>query len=185
MDNSQKTDNQLVQMALENRKDFSLLIERYSPKLQRYVLRLGRINSDDCQDILQDIFIKVYKNLNDYDCNLKFSSWIYRIAHNQVIDFFRKNSARPHILISNEDYDFFDIIGENFDLLSDAQKEFDKKKVLECIDKLDEKYKEVLMLRFLEQKDYKEISDILEKPEGTIATLINRAKKQFKEQYGR
>jgi RNA polymerase sigma-70 factor (ECF subfamily) len=183
MDNSQKTDNQLVQMALENRNDFSLLIERYSPKLQRYILRLGKISNDDCQDILQDVFIKVYKNLNDYDSDLKFSSWIYRIAHNQVIDFFRKNNVRPHVLVSNEDYDFFDIIGESFDLISDAQRDFDKQRVLACINKLEEKYKEVLMLRFLEQKDYKEISDILEKPEGTIATLINRAKKQFKTVY--
>jgi len=48
------------------------------------------------------------------------------------------------------------------------------------LNKLDDKYKEVLVLKFLEEKDYKEISDILQKPLGTVATLINRAKKQFK-----
>lgn len=181
MEISQKTDNELVAMALRNPHDFSFLIERYSPKLSRYVLRMGRISQDDCQDILQDIFIKVYKNLNDYDDSLKFSSWIYRIAHNKTIDSFRKNSARPQIAISNDDYNFFDMIGESFDLSSMAQRQDDKEKVLKILEMLDEKYKEVLVLRFLEQKDYKEISDILQKPEGTVATLINRAKKQFKD----
>jgi len=183
METSQKTDAELVQMALRNHNDFLFLIERYSPKLTRYISRISNASSEDIQDVLQEVFIKVYKNLNDYDCDLKFSSWIYRIAHNQLMDFYRKKKSGPKILLSNDDYDFFDIIGENFDLISHAQNDDDKKNVLETLEKIDGKYKEVLVLRFFEQKDYKEISDILKKPEGTIATLINRAKKQFKDLY--
>lgn len=183
MENDQKTDQELVSLALSNPNDFSFLIERYSPKLTRYIYRTTRIGQEDVDDILQDVFIKVYKNLNDYDSDLKFSSWIYRITHNQLMDFYRKKNARPQVLVSNDDYDFFNLIGQSFDLIGEAQKQLDKEKVLQTLNKLDGKYKEVLVLRFLEQKDYKEISDILKKPEGTIATLINRAKKQFKELY--
>jgi len=185
MDLNDKTDAELVRMALRNRNDFCFLIEKYSSKLSRYIFRLSNAPKEDIDDILQEVFIKVYKNLNDYDCDLKFSSWIYRIAHNQLMDFYRRKKTRPQVLIAQDDYDFFDIIGESFDLANCAQNQDDKKRILETLDKLDGKYKEVLVLRFLEQKDYKEISDILKKPEGTVATLINRAKKQFKELYGK
>jgi RNA polymerase sigma-70 factor (ECF subfamily) len=74
------------------------------------------------------------------------------------------------------------ILASNEDLAKELERKYTGEEVRSVLDDMDERYKEVLVLKFLEEKDYKEISDILEKPMGTVATLINRAKKQFKEE---
>jgi len=130
---------------------------------------------------LQDVFLSAYKNLNDFDQDLKFSSWIYRIAHNKVISHFRKVTARPKTMTYEGDSQLLNILASEEDIAKSMEKRHDAAEVRDVLDELDEKYREALVLKFLEEKDYKEISDILEKPMGTVATLINRAKKQFKE----
>lgn len=176
----EKTDEELVALTLENQDFFSCLVERYEPKLMRYVMRISAATREDAEDLLQDIFVKVYRNLNDFDQNLKFSSWIYRISHNQVVSNWRKTAARPQVLKFEADEDFLKFIAADGDLASDVERRFTGEEVRRMINSLDEKYKEVLVLKFLEGKDYREISDILQKPLGTVATLINRAKKQFR-----
>ncbi|MFA5925961.1 MAG: sigma-70 family RNA polymerase sigma factor [Parcubacteria group bacterium] len=174
-----KTDEELVVLALKDQDYFSCLVERYEPKLKRYILRISASTQEDAEDLLQEIFVKVYRNLNDFDPGLKFSSWIYRIAHNQVISQWRKTRVRPQVLKFEADEDFLKFIATDEDLARDTERKFTGEQVRATISELDPKYREVLVLKFLEGKDYKEISDILEKPLGTVATLINRAKKQF------
>jgi RNA polymerase sigma-70 factor (ECF subfamily) len=128
---------------------------------------------------LQEVFIKVYRNLNDFDQSLKFSSWIYRIAHNEVISHYRKMKSRPKLITTDND-EWLKTIAGSDDLEKELERKFTSEEIRNILSKIDAKYREVLVLRFLEEKDYKEISDILEKPMGTVATLINRAKKQFK-----
>ncbi len=178
-DCNEKNDEELVALALKNQDFFACLVERYEPKLMRYVRRISAATQEDAEDLLQEIFVKVYRNLNDFDPDLKFSSWIYRIAHNQVISYWRKTKVRPQVLKFEADEDFLKFIATDEDLARDTERKFSGEEVRKMIENLDEKYKEVLVLKFLEGKDYKEISDILEKPLGTVATLINRAKKQF------
>lgn len=79
------------------------------------------------------------------------------------------------------DSQLLNILASEEDIAKSMEKRHDAAEVRDVLDELDEKYREALVLKFLEEKDYKEISDILEKPMGTVATLINRAKKQFKE----
>ena len=176
---AEKTDEELVALTLENQDFFSCLVERYEPKLTRYIRRISAATREDAEDLLQEIFVKVYRNLNDFDPDLKFSSWIYRIAHNQVISHWRKTKSRPQVLKFEADEDFLKFIAADEDLAGDTERRFTAEEVRRIINQLDEKYKEVLVLKFLEGKDYQEISDILRKPLGTVATLINRAKKQF------
>ena len=89
------SDAELVKLSLANQNDFLYLVDRYKGKLMNYIRRLTNINDDDAEDILQEVFIKVYLNLNDFNADLKFSSWIYRITHNQVISNHRRLKARP------------------------------------------------------------------------------------------
>lgn len=180
----EKTDEELVALALKNPQAYSFLVERYEEKLLRYIMRISVNTKEDAEDVLQDVFLSAYKNLNDFDQDLKFSSWIYRIAHNKVISHFRKVSARPKVMTYEGDSNILNIIASDEDITRDIDRKFTAKEVYEILDKLDDKYREILILKFLEEKDYKEISDILEKPMGTVATLINRAKKQFKEKSG-
>ena len=175
-----KTDEELVALTIENQDFFSCLVNRYTEKLTRYIMRISASTSEDAEDLLQEIFVKAYRYLNDFDQSLKFSSWIYRIAHNQVISQWRKTKSRPQVIKFEADEDFLKFIANDEDLALDTERKFEGEEVRELINALDEKYREVLVLKFIEGKDYKEISDILQKPLGTVATLINRAKKQLK-----
>jgi len=175
----EKTDEELVALTLKNQDFFSCIVERYEVKLTRYIRRISAATQEDAEDLLQEIFVKVYRNLYGFDPSLKFSSWIYRIAHNQVISQWRKTKSRPQVLKFEADEDFLKFIAADEDLAGNIERKFTGEEVRDVISRLDGKYKEVLVLKFLEEKDYKEISDILRKPLGTVATLINRAKKQF------
>ncbi|EKE18973.1 MAG: hypothetical protein ACD_9C00181G0002 [uncultured bacterium] len=175
-----KTDEELVALTLQNEDFYAILVERYEEKLARYILRISGGSKEDVEDTLQDVFISAYKNLNDFDQSLKFSSWIYRIAHNKVISHFRKITARPKTVTYEGDGQLLNILASDQDLTRDLERKYTAEEVKMVLNTLDERYREVLVLKFLEEKDYKEISDILQKPMGTVATLISRAKKQFK-----
>lgn len=180
----QKTDEELVRLALENQACFAYIVERYQKKLLSYILRISGFSREDAEDVLQEVFIKIYVNLNSFDDNLKFSSWIYRITHNEVINNYRKKKARPQSVMDLDD-EFLNNLASDMrtDKLADGK--FLKENVKRAMEQLDAKYREVLILRFWEDKDYKEISDILKKPMGTVATLISRAKNCFEEEIAR
>ena len=93
-----KSDINLVKLTLADQDYFLCLMEKYKAPLARYIIRLSNIDSDSAEDVLQDIFIKIYQNLNAFDQSLKFSSWIYRIAHNEIISHYRQLKARPQLI---------------------------------------------------------------------------------------
>lgn len=181
----EKSDTELGQLSLKDQQFFLYLMQRYEARLLRYIRRISNFDPDDAEDILQEVFIKIYNNLNGYDSNLKFSSWIYRITHNQVISHFRKQKARPQKVIWDLDQEFLNNLASEFDLNEFTDLKINQDLILKILENLDFKYKEILELRFLEDKSYSEISDILKKPSGTVATLINRAKKQFQKELAR
>jgi RNA polymerase sigma-70 factor (ECF subfamily) len=179
---SGKTDNELVTLSLRDSTLYRHLIDRYHSKLFRYVVRLARLPKEDAEDILQEVFVKAYVNLNDYDLNLKFSSWIYRIAHNETVSFLRRVAARPKAAYFDPEFDGEEErLKANIDLAAETDLKFRAGQIREALAKIDAKYQTVLVLKYLEDKSYEEMSDILKKPPGTIATLLNRAKKKLKE----
>jgi len=179
-DCTQMSDNELVKLSLDNSDHFLCLTRRYESKLLHYISRISRFSREDAKDILQDVFIKTYYNLNEFDPELKFSSWIYRITHNQTVSEIRKKSIRPTIPLEKEDIDRFE---DAFDIVKEIDNSIDRQKIDEVISHLDEKYREVLILRFLDEKDYVEIADILKKPTSTVGNLIARGKILFKKEY--
>tara|TARA_Y100000310_G_scaffold323497_2_gene383894 strand:+ start:291 stop:878 length:588 start_codon:yes stop_codon:yes gene_type:complete len=176
----EKTDEQIVVLTLSDKEYFKIIIDRYEKKLRRYIYRLAKVSYEDVEDLLQNIFIKTYCNLNAFDTYLSFSSWIYRITHNEVISWYRKQAVRPEGNILELSDWVLQNISDDFDFLE----ELDAKNLLHVIKQalniLDLKYREVIILRFIEEKEYKEISDILEKPINTVSTLISRGKKELK-----
>jgi len=180
MDEQHLTDEETVIAALTDKEQFGVLMDRYEAKLRRYISRLGIRNPDDQLDVLQDIFIKVYRNLNGFDSRLKFSSWIYRIAHNEAISSYRKKNIRPEGHLISDSEELLSFAAGNLD---SAELQFDEavnaEVVHQALQKLEQKYTEVLLLRFFEHKDYDEISDILQIPIGSVGTLIHRGKKQL------
>jgi len=172
------SDEALVEKIISDDQElFGEVVKRYQDKLERYIRRLGS-STEQSQDIVQDTFIKTFQNLKSFNSKYKFSSWIYRIAHNEAINLFKKESKY-------QKFSFSDWLSEVLPSSSNVEEEVTEKLDLEQLkkklSKLDLKYKEVLILYYLEDKKYKEISRILKIPTSTVGIRLKRAKKQFKE----
>lgn len=177
------TDSELVVLSLKDSDNFYCLMKRYEEKLLSYVHRFSGLPEEDAKDIVQESFINVYQHLNDYDSRLKFSSWLYRIVHNQTINFIKKNKLSQKIDLTDQDDNFVDWLVADTNIEKEVLASHFNDCVVKILEKLKPEYKEILILKFFEDKDYSEISDILQKPTGTVATLISRAKIQFKKIY--
>jgi RNA polymerase sigma-70 factor, ECF subfamily len=177
---AEKTDVELAGLSLENPDYFFCLLKRYEDKLLRYVIGFSGLSRDDAEDILQEVFIKTYRYLNDFDSRLKFSSWIYRIAHNHTISYLRKKNVRPSVGLEGEEAER---LADEFSIVRELDGKIEREKINAILEKMDDKYREVMILRFIEGKDYVEISDILQKPVSTVGNLISRGRKIFREEY--
>lgn len=169
------TDSELVSLSLKDTSYFECLYNRYESKLILYIKRISYFSDAEALDILQECFINVWRNLNDFDSDLSFNSWIYRIVHHQTVSHWRKSISYG----KNKTVDVNLI--QNLTSSESRNNDNNEENILKIMDLLPEKYKLVLVLKYFEQKDYVEISDILKIPEGTVATHLNRAKKAFKE----
>jgi len=181
-DCTNETDEQIIARVPTDREVFGYIIDRYEDKLRRYLRRLMPGLQEDTDDLLQDIFVKVYVNAHGFDTSLKFSSWIYRIAHNEAVSWLRKKKVRPDTVELGDDE--FTTFVESADIARDFKEtRLAKDEVKRVLADMSDKYRTVLVLRFLEGKNYEEIGDILTVPGGTLATLIHRAKKEFSSIY--
>lgn len=175
---TEMTDNELVELSKNDPNVFGEIVSRYQNRLFHYVRRISYFPNEDIEDILQEVFIKVYKSLNIFDDDLKFSSWIYQIARNATIDAIRKKQSRPQSVYFEED-DILKLFQSDIDVHMQTEVRNHLDIMRKIIDDLPYKYKEVLILRFLEDKNYEEIMDIVQKPKGTVAALINRGRKML------
>lgn len=175
------TDEELAKRSVTDTAAFGELIERYEATLLRYVMRRSHATKEDAEDIVQNSFIKMYRNINDFDSSLKFSSWAYRITHNELIDWYRKQKSRPQLIFSEKDEDIFASIAGDMNIEKDAIQAEVKKEIKDIIETLDPKYQEIISFRFFEEKSYDEIADILQIPPGTVAIRLSRAKKILEE----
>ena len=163
------TDEKVVEIVRNNDSEiYGEIVRRYWEKLLRYVAYLIK-DEQKAVDVVQNSFIKAYINLNGFNTKKKFSSWIYRVTHNEAMNILKKHKRE---VVMNEDFDW--------DSGVDIEKEYGKKElrqmVRKCLNGIPLKYKEPLSLYYLEEKSYKEISDILRMPVGTVGTNINRGK---------
>jgi RNA polymerase sigma-70 factor (ECF subfamily) len=176
----EQSDADIVRASLAEKEKFGSLVVRYEDKFRRYIRRLGVRNQEDQDDVLQDIFIKIYKNLNGYDQKLPFSSWAYRIAHNEAITHFRKRSVRPEGNAIDQGDEVIALSASNENLMKELEAQDDGRLLLSALHTLDAKYRDVIVLRYFEGREYAEIADILEMPIGSVATRLFRAKAALK-----
>jgi len=174
-------DKQLVEAAKVNPDEFQGIVTRYWNRLFSFVRRTSYFSQEDIEDILQEVFIKVYRYLNDYDDSMAFSTWIYQITRNTVIDEIRKRKARP-IAYQLETEELLKVLRSSLDIAHHLAINDSLAKIKKIIYDLPFNYREVLILRFLEEKEYSEIMDILELPKGTVAALISRGRKMILEE---
>lgn len=168
-DISKLSDEKLVSLVKKKDKElFSEVIKRYEKKLLRYADYLLS-DEHDAADVVQNTFIKTYINLNGFNENKKFSSWIYRIAHNEAMNLVNKKRKQVKI---GSDFE----IDSGIDLEDEIILKELNSQTRNCLKQMPVLYSEPLVLYYLEEKSYEEISDVLRIPIGTVGTRINRAK---------
>ncbi len=180
-DTEKMSDEEIAALVLEDKEFFGFLIKRYEDKLGRYIRRLGASKKEDMEDILQNSFIKAYKNINDFDTKLSFSSWMYRITHNESVSFFRARSIRPEANLVEGGDEILTFMQDETNAWDTANERNNAEHIKKAINELDQKYKDIIVLRFFEGLEYEEIGDVLKISSGSVATLIHRAKKKLAE----
>lgn len=177
MENSSRSDAELIKSVLaSNKDDFAILMNRYQQKIFAYLYRFLFQNKEAAVDLTQDVFIKVYKNLGSVDTDLPLQPWIYRIAHNEAINYLRTKARKKETPLTEKHWHTLSNPDEADPLELEDQKEL----ILRALDLIDKKYKEVLVLFFFEELSYQEIAEVLNTSTNTVGTFVRRGKLQLK-----
>lgn len=176
MDNSDDaSDKAIVAKVIHGDIDaYADIMAKYEIKLHRYVTYLIH-DQTTAHDVVQDTFIKAYQNLQGFKPAYKFSSWIYRIAHNEAM-----NAVKKLRHVSDTDIDELPEVGYDPRLDESLDKDILKAHVRGCLAKLEPKYREVVQLVYFEQMKYEEVADVLHVPTSTVGVWLSRAKAKLK-----
>jgi len=171
-----RSDYEIITLILEGDTNlFEELVSRYKNLVYSIVLRMVN-NLDDADDLAQEVFIKIYKNLEKYYPEFKFSTWIIRITTNHVIDFRRKRSADT---VALEDVEY-DLHGDD-----SPEKHLENKEGRESLEKvinnLPEMYKIPIVLYHQQGLSYQEIADVIDEPLSKVKNRIFRGRRILKE----
>lgn len=171
---SEKTDEEIAwNVQRGDIQSFGILVQRYETKMMRYAKRF-LVGYEDAQDVIQEVFLKAYANLQSFDTKRTFSSWLYRIAHNELINALKKKGKEPLPFFDPDTLFPHPLSSDNPDREFDSQ---ELKRMLDkCLNKLDVKYREPLVLYYFEDMNYQEISEILHIPISTVGIRLKRGK---------
>ncbi|MDD5433604.1 MAG: RNA polymerase sigma factor [Candidatus Pacebacteria bacterium] len=173
-----KTDEQLAGLTQQgNVEAFGFLVKKYQDRMQRYIKRIIQ-GHEEANDISQNVFLKAFENIQGFNTKQRFSPWIYRIAHNETVNYLRKK--KPLLLF---DFDVFlphYNLGKD-DIENEAEKKDLSQKIERFLGELSLKQKEVLLLYYFQELSYQEIADVLKIPIATVGVRIKRAKEAIKE----
>ncbi|MDD2503201.1 MAG: sigma-70 family RNA polymerase sigma factor [Clostridia bacterium] len=157
---------------------FAELIFLYEKKIYNYCLRMTNCR-EDAEDLTQEVFVRVYKNLKGFQGNSRLSTWIFRIAHNICIDHFRKSKFTMVSLNQPKNYEDqreMELPSEDPTPEQEALRKEQQEFLLKSIENLRPEYKTVIILRDIQHHSYEEIAEILDVPLGTVKSHISRAR---------
>lgn len=168
-------EKELVERAKGDPQAFSILYEKYYSKIFGYILKRVA-DVEIAEDITSETFLKALKKLWTFRWKgIPFSSWLYRIASNEIANFFRRRKKIVFLEKLPEPATDLNLLEEIIEAQEELKKHKDFLVLYEKISQLSLKYQEVIHLRFFEKKKIKEIAEILGKKEGTIKSLLYRA----------
>jgi len=180
-DQQQYSDQALVIQALENKGAYASLVRRYEAPLLRYIARVMRDDLGTAQKLLMEVFIKTYIYLNEYDDSIPFSSWIYRIAHDEIADYLPRSKNDSGVLKKDDDSDSFIAIADALGLKGQDGKMLTTFGELRtAVDQLEVRWRDVVVLKFFEEKTDEEMADILRLPLRSMVPLLNEAIEKLK-----
>ena len=178
-------DSDLVATAINGQEgSFEELVRRYQRPISAYVYRMVG-NYESALDLTQEIFIKVYASLRKYRSEFKFSTWIYKIAHNAAVDHLRRSSTREQSLISGSESDQFELPIESRRLSPEQESERKERRVeIESVVRaLPANYRELIILRHSQDLTYEEIVEVTGLPLGTVKNRLFRAREMMRQQF--
>ena len=175
-----KTDEQLIQIIIkQNRKSelaFAELMNRYAERLYWHVRKIV-INHDSADDVVQNVWVKVFQNISSFRQDSKFYTWLYRIGTNEALSYMQKEKRN-----AAEDYGEYENYLAN-SLESDEYFEGDKiqKKLQQAILKLPEKQRLVFNMKYFDEMKYQDMAEMLETSVGALKASYHHAVKKIEE----
>jgi RNA polymerase sigma factor (sigma-70 family) len=174
-----------IQLAIQgDQRACAEIMQRYRPQIFNLIIRMVRTR-EEAEDITQETFIKAFHSLPSFNAEFAFSTWLYKIAVNNCIDFFRKKRLKTTSIdtpIATRDGDlqreFPDeqTKGPDSGLIEEEHKNY----IQSAIDSLPVKYREAIVLRHVHDRSYEDISNELHVPIGTVKVRIFRAREMLK-----
>jgi RNA polymerase sigma-70 factor (ECF subfamily) len=166
----------ILQVRKGDREQFSLLVDAYADRVFGYLMLMVK-NRTDAEDLSQEVFLKAFRGLRRFRTGSPFAPWLFRIARNEALNWARRTKQTSRLtarLVSGHS----DQVGnasspDPMDTLLHKESTREARKLIAA---LDEKYRTALVLRYGEGMSYREISRVLSVPEGTVKTLLHRAK---------
>ena len=176
-------DVELVQTAIAGREaSFEELVRRYQRPIAAYVYRMVG-DYDAALDLTQEVFIKVYNSLARYRSEFKFSTWIYKIAHNAAIDHIRRFAVREQALAGGTDGERREAMIESRRLTPEQESEREERRseIESVVQLLPAAYRELIVLRHSHDLSYDEIAEVTGLPLGTVKNRLFRAREAMRD----
>ena len=181
----QLDDKELIAIAIAGREDtFEELVTRYQRPIVSYVYRILN-DYDSSLDVAQEVFIKVYNSLERYSSDYKFSTWLYRIAHNAAIDHIRRRSGKEQSLEAESQDGTYQMQIESPRPTPEQDRERSEwrteiESVVKCLPSV---YRELIVLRHAKDLSYGEIAEVTDLPLGTVKNRLFRAREMMREMF--
>ena len=177
---SRKEDLELIHAALKgDQPAYKRLMKKYYTPLYNLIYRLVR-NKDEVEDLTQEAFVKAFASLKYFNEEYAFSTWLYKIASNNTIDYIRKRKLETFSIdkpIASDDSDYkFELPDTTYEPDKEIIRNQRAKLIAAAIENLPEKYRKVILLRHADEYDYAEIAKMLKLPIGTVKAHIFRAR---------
>lgn len=179
------TDAELIAKALGGREEsFEEIVNRYQRPIVSYVYRMLS-DYDASLDVTQEVFIKVYNSLERYSADYKFSTWLYRIAHNAAIDHIRRNSKNLQSLETENQNGTYELQLESPRPTPEKERQNSEwrteiEAVVRCLPAV---YRELIILRHAKDLSYGEIAEVTDLPLGTVKNRLFRAREMMREMF--
>ncbi|GBF31972.1 RNA polymerase sigma factor SigW [Desulfocucumis palustris] len=183
------TDELLVHKTIQGDRDaYGQLVERYQHQLYDLIFKMLN-NQEDARDVSQEIFIKVFRSLDKFRYESKFSTWLYRVATNHCLDFLRKKKREKerYLIRESPPEDGAGREPQSGGCWEPEQSLLQKEnlqRLQKALEQLPETYRLPLLMQHYRKMSYQEIAQIMNIPVKTVATRIYRAKNMLKECLG-
>jgi RNA polymerase sigma factor (sigma-70 family) len=177
---SRAEDSRLIKAALKgDQVSYRAIMKKYHDQVYGLLFRMVH-EKDEVEDLTQEAFIKAFQSLHNFNEEFAFSTWLYKIATNNCIDFIRKKKLQTFSIdkpIESKEGEFgFEIPDSTFEPDRSMIAGQRSKALEEAVNSLPEKYRQVILMRHTEDKDYQEIAEELDLPLGTVKAHIFRAR---------